>query len=164
MRKYKNHHSIPIKWVTLLFGMVFLFNQKELQAQTISVNGSYISISSNTVIVTDTINNNNTATLANDGTLNIFTINNAGSTQGNGTYNISKIFTNTGTFARGTSTVNYNGTGAQTIIGVNYYNLTTSSARTTNSITYSISGIIGIAGTFNPAATFTSGSNITSGT
>ena len=164
MRKYKNHHSIPIKWVTLLFGMVFLFNQKELQAQTISVNGSYISIGSNTVIVTDTINNNNTATLANDGTLNIFTINNAGSTQGNGTYNISKIFTNTGTFARGTSTVNYNGTGAQTIIGVNYYNLTTSSARTTNSITYSTSGTIGIAGTFSPNATFTSGSNITSGT
>lgn len=143
---------------------IFCLINTDINAQIISNNGAYISITAGTVLGIDTINNTNTAILANDGTINLSTINNAGTTQGNGTYNISKIFTNTGTFSGGTSTVNYNGTGAQTIIGVNYYNLTTSSARATNSITYSTSGIIGIAGAFSPAATFTSGSNITSGT
>jgi hypothetical protein len=158
-----NYGLLQLKWASILWAIFFLVNT-QTNAQIISNNGSYISISSGTVVGADTINNTNSSTLANNGTLNIYTLNNAATTQGNGTYNILKIFTNTGTFSGGTSTVNYNGIVAQTIIGVNYYNLTTSSARTTNNITYSTSGTIGIAGTFSPNATFTNGGNITSGT
>lgn len=60
-----------------------------------------------------------------------------------------------------TSTVNYAGTGAQTIVAQNYGNLTISSARTTNSVTLANGGTIGIAGVFSPTATFTTGNYIT---
>ncbi len=73
-----------------------------------------------------------------------------------GVINVSGSFT-TGTFTCGTGTVNYEGTGAQTITGYNYYNLTTSSARTTNNITLVNAGTIGVAGSFTPSATFTTG-------
>jgi hypothetical protein len=59
------------------------------------------------------------------------------------------------------STVNFNGTGAQTIPAASYNNLTISNARTTNNI--SLSGIINIAGVFNPSATFTSGTYLVTG-
>jgi hypothetical protein len=59
------------------------------------------------------------------------------------------------------STVNFNGTGAQTIPASSYNNLTISNARTTNNI--SLSGIINIAGVFNPSATFTSGTYLVVG-
>lgn len=153
-----------LKYIFFLFVLMIFGLQFSVYAQIISNNGAYISITSGTVAGMDTINNTSTTTLANDGIINISTINNAGTTQGNGTYNISRIFTNTGTFSCGTSSVNYNGTGAQTIIAVNYYNLTTSNARTTNNITYSNTGTIGIAGTFSPNATFTTGGRIITGT
>jgi hypothetical protein len=59
------------------------------------------------------------------------------------------------------STLNFNGSGAQTVPSSSYYNLTLSNARTTNSIT--LSGTIDIAGVFNPSATFTSGNYIVTG-
>lgn len=75
-----------------------------------------------------------------------------------------------GTFTPGTnsytitgSTINFNGTGSQTIPAFTYNNLTVSGARTTNNITYAGSGIIAVAGTFNPAATFTTGGRIITG-
>jgi hypothetical protein len=55
------------------------------------------------------------------------------------------------------NTVNYNGTGAQTVKNVNYYNLGFSGARTTNSIT--INGAVGVAGTLTNSATFTGAGN-----
>ncbi|MFN0158707.1 MAG: invasin domain 3-containing protein [Bacteroidota bacterium] len=61
------------------------------------------------------------------------------------------------------STVEYSGTGAQTIAAENYGNLTVSGARTTANVTLASTGVIGIAGTFNPAATFTTGSYIITG-
>ena len=53
-----------------------------------------------------------------------------------------------------TSTVNYAGSGAQTIGAQAYGNLTISGARTTNSVTFAGAGTIGVAGTFTASATF----------
>ena len=110
-----------MKWLAILLEMVFLFNQQELQAQYISNNGAYVSITSGTVIIADTINNDNTATLVNDGTLAIYTFKNAGTIQGDGTYNFAGNFINTGIFINGTSTVNMNGTSSQNISAANFY-------------------------------------------
>jgi photosystem II stability/assembly factor-like uncharacterized protein len=79
-----------------------------------------------------------------------------------GTIGIAATFSNTATFSGGafvntSSTINYNGTGAQTIIAFNYNHLTISGARTTNNITLASSGTINIAGTFTASATFTDG-------
>lgn len=78
---------------------------------------------------------------------------------------IENTFTNTATYTSGSlvttgSTVDYNGNGAQTIIPINYNNLTISNTRTTNSVTLANGGTIGIAGTFSNTASFTSGNYI----
>ena len=62
-----------------------------------------------------------------------------------------------------TSTVEYNGTGAQTVAAQNYGHLTISGARTTNSVTLASSGTIGVAGTLTASATFTSGGYVNTG-
>ncbi|MCC6252410.1 MAG: hypothetical protein IT238_08120, partial [Bacteroidia bacterium] len=60
------------------------------------------------------------------------------------------------------STVEFNGTGAQTVPGsIDYHNLIISNARTSNNVTFT--GTIGITGTFSPNATFTTGKYITTG-
>ena len=88
-----------------------------------------------------------TRTLANTGTIGV-----AGSfTPGGNTYTI------TG------STIDFNGTGAQTIAAFNYNNLTISQARGANNITLVNGGTIGIAAVFNPTATFTGGNYINTG-
>jgi hypothetical protein len=121
MKNFIQHKILDIKWITILLEMAFLFNQRELRAQYISNDGAHISITSGTVIGADTITNNNTATLINDGTLAIYTLNNAGTTQGDGTYILSGNFINTGIFINGTSTVNMNGTSTQSISAANFY-------------------------------------------
>ncbi len=81
-----------------------------------------------------------------------------------GTIGIAGVFTpGTNAYTITGSTINFNGTGDQTIPAFNYNNLTTSGARTIYYITYSNSGIIGVAGIFNPAATFTTGGRIITG-
>ncbi len=78
-----------------------------------------------------------------------------------GTIGISSTFTpGAGTYTVTGSTVDFNGTGAQSVPAFNFNNLTLSNARTTNSITLINAGTVGIAGTFNPSATFTSGNYI----
>ena len=140
----------------LLYAILMLsLLSAKAKAQFISSSGAYISVSSGTVLSSDTISVNNTSTLANGGTLNIYSITNAGTTQGNGTYNISGLFTNTGTFTCGTSLVNYNGSAAQTVTALNYYNLTVS-ANGTRTITIPSSGTVGIANSFSPATSNTS--------
>ncbi len=57
-------------------------------------------------------------------------------------------------------TVDYFATGAQSVNALNYFNLTISGARTTNSVTLVSSGTIGVSGTFTPSATFTSGNYV----
>jgi Domain of unknown function DUF11 len=85
-----------------------------------------------------------------------------------GTIGIATSFTTSATFTSGTyvitgSTIDYNGTGAETVTAFNYNNLTISGARTTNSVTLSSSGTIGVAGTFSPTATFSSGGYVITG-
>ena len=61
------------------------------------------------------------------------------------------------------TTVDYNGGGAQSVNALNYYNLTISGARTTNNVTLASSGTIGVAASFSNTATFTSGGYVVTG-
>lgn len=79
-----------------------------------------------------------------------------------GTFNPSATFTS-GSYVLTGNTMDFNGTGSQTVPAFNYNNLTVSGARTSNNITFSSSGVIRIPGVFNPSATFTSGQFITAG-
>ena len=105
------------KNVFLIFCALFILLTPRINAQIISNNSAYISILGGTIVGLDSINNDNAATISNDGIISIATINNAGTTRGNGTYNIVGDFSNTGTFLSGTSSVNFYGTGQQTIVG-----------------------------------------------
>lgn len=135
----------------------------------------------------------NGTTNTNDGTLgsisnpfNTITVgNDAGDVLvNNNSINVSTDLSGTGTLTQGTNstlniggtstiavlnatatgnTIEYDGTGAQTIRAVNYYNLTISGARTINNVTLSNTGVIGIAGTFSASASFTSGEYIMTG-
>jgi hypothetical protein len=106
-----------MKSVFFIFCVGFVLSTHEIKAQIISNRAAYISILGGTVVAMDSINIDNTATISNDGIINISTINNEGTTQGNGTYNVVGDFFNTGTFFSGTSNVNFYGLGPQTIGG-----------------------------------------------
>ncbi len=85
-----------------------------------------------------------------------------------GTVGIAGAMTTTATFTSGGyvttgSTINFNGTGAQTVNAFWYNNLTISGAHTANYITLASSDTIRIANTFSPTATFTSGGYVTTG-
>jgi hypothetical protein len=75
-----------------------------------------------------------------------------------------------GTFTPGTnaytitgSTIDFNGSGAQTISAFNYNNLTISGARTVNNVTLASTGTIGIAATFAVTASFAGGGFVVTG-
>lgn len=75
-----------------------------------------------------------------------------------GTIGICQTFTpGAGPFTNTGSTIDYNGTGAQTIAACSYNNLTISQARGANNITLVNGGTINVAGVFSPTMTFTSG-------
>ena len=79
-----------------------------------------------------------------------------------GTIGIAGVFTPgtaTGHTITG-STVNFNGTGAQTVPAFNFNNLTISGVRGVNSVTLVNGGTIGVAGIFSPTATFAGGNYI----
>jgi len=128
---------------------------------TISLTGgggtrdAYIQIGSGTVTTTDlTMAGGNTrAYILFSGTGTLFV---SGSMTGGGITSTAGGGTNAPT----SGTVNFNGTGAQTLPAYNYYNLTTSSARTTNNITFPNSKTIKVANIFNPSATFSTGGYI----
>jgi hypothetical protein len=133
MKNFNQHKMFGIRWSAILIGILFLAMKQEIQAQYISNNGAYVSVSSGTVVSMDNINNDNATTLNNAGTIILNTLINSGATQGNGTYNITGNFTNTGTVAIGASagTVNMIGTSAQIMAmsGVtSLYNLTIDNA------------------------------------
>lgn len=107
---------------------------KTVASGTLSVNGNWavgseaaLNVNNPTVIVAGNIS----------GSGNI--------TSTSGTLSIGGNWTNSGTFIAGTGTVNFNGSGSQTIPALNYYNLTSSS---TGARTLANSGIISISGTF----------------
>jgi hypothetical protein len=105
---------------------------------------------------------NNAAGIVNLNSSGIITsFNNAAATS---TLNISAspvptITTLTATFAG--NTMNYTGTGAQTVKATTYYNLGFSGARDANNIT--INGIVGVAGTLTNIATFGTGNFVLTG-
>ena len=74
-----------------------------------------------------------------------------------GTFTPAATFSGSGQYVVTNNTIDFNGTGAQTVPAFNYNNLTISGARTTNSVTLANGGTIGVAGTFSPTATFTTG-------
>ncbi|MGQ0827629.1 MAG: peptidoglycan DD-metalloendopeptidase family protein [Bacteroidota bacterium] len=106
----------------------------------------------------------NNLTLSGSRTTNSITISSTG------VIRVAAAFTNSAAFTSGSvvatnSTVEYNGTGAQTVIALNYHNLTITGAHGANNVTLASSGTIGIAKAFLPLATFTSGAYVsTSGT
>ena len=133
MKNCSQHKVFSIKRLAILLGLVFFLLLQEMQAQYVSNNGAYVSISSGTVVSMNSITNDNATTLNNAGTIILNTLINSGVTQGNGTYNITGNFTNTGTVAIGdtTGTVNMNGTSEQimTMSGAtSFYNLTIDNA------------------------------------
>ncbi|MGK0327820.1 hypothetical protein [Polaribacter sp.] len=133
MKNFTQHKIFSIKWLVILLGILFLLLKQQMQAQYISNNGAYVSISNGTVVSMDNITNDNATTLNNAGTIILNTLINAGVTQGNGTYTITGNFTNTGTVAIGdtSGTVDMNGTSAQmmTMSGAtSFYNLTINNA------------------------------------
>jgi hypothetical protein len=81
-----------------------------------------------------------------------------------GTVGVAGTFTpGTNTYTITGSTINFNGTGAQTVPAFNYNNLTISAARAANNVTLASSGTIGVAGTLSDTATFTSGGIVSTG-
>jgi predicted outer membrane repeat protein len=91
----------------------------------------------------------NVVTLANSGTIGIAGV-------------FSPIVTGGGYVVIG-STVDFNGSGAQSVPAFNYYNLTISGARAANNVTFAGAGTIGVAGAFTPGAGFTSGGYVVTG-
>jgi len=118
------------KTIAVLTVILFLFNAGST-AQVVSNNGAYISITASTDVVADTVNTDNSTTVANAGTMRLFTLNNSGTAQGNGTYYIARIFSNAGTFTAGSSLVNFNGNINQNIPGLTFNNLTVSGTGST---------------------------------
>lgn len=111
------------------------------------------------------------------GTLTIPSVTVSGTYQNNGTLTVTTALAGTGTFTQGSNatlfiggtisisalaatasgnTVDFNGTAAQNIPAVNYYNLTISGNKGNGAITLASSGTIGVAGTFSVTATSTS--------
>ncbi|MEW5797471.1 MAG: fibronectin type III domain-containing protein [Bacteroidota bacterium] len=78
-----------------------------------------------------------------------------------GTIGIAGVLAHSASFTSGglaftNSSIDFNGTGSQTIPAFNYHNLTISGTRTTNNVTLAPS-TIGISGIFSPSATFAGG-------
>ncbi len=115
MQHFAPHKVFGFKWTSFFLGIFFLLLIQEVQAQYVSNNGAFISISNTTVVGMDTLNNSAVATLANNGTLNITSINNAGNTFGDGTYMITGDFVSSGTFLSEAGAVYMKGTLAQTM-------------------------------------------------
>ncbi len=83
------------------------------------------------------------------------------------TLTLSATFTGAGNYVNTGNTIDYNGTGAQTVVtsgnGSFAYNNLTISGTHAGNVTFSSTGTIGIMGAFNPNASFSSGSYVRTG-
>ncbi|MCC6180441.1 MAG: hypothetical protein IT237_01265, partial [Bacteroidia bacterium] len=121
-----------------------------------TITGSTIDYNGNGLSQTVTAFNYNNLTISQYRDIKSVTLANSG------TIGIAGVFSNTATFSSGAfvvtgSTVNYNGTSSQTIIGFNYNNLTISGARTTNNVTLANGSTIKVLSSFSHTATYTTG-------
>jgi hypothetical protein len=130
MKNLNIHTVFRLREINILLLLLFFALNLEIQAQYISNNGAYISISNGTSIGMDIISNENDATLSNNGILSISTILNNGNIAGGGIYNITGNIISTGGFISPSGTVNMQGTLAQTMEmgATTFYNLTIDNA------------------------------------
>ena len=85
MKNFKQHKISGSNGPAILLVLFFLIQILETQAQHISNNGTYISITTGTFIGMDSITNYNSATLVNNGTITITTVNNSATIENNET-------------------------------------------------------------------------------
>jgi len=113
--------------ISIVFACILLFIQSNsLKAQVINNNGAAISVTNNTFVQGDTLENT-AGTIINDGTISLTGhYINIGTTGGNGVYNLQGNWTNTGVFNPGLSSVYFIGNKNQIITstgGELFYNL-----------------------------------------
>ncbi|PQB06739.1 hypothetical protein BST83_05905 [Polaribacter filamentus] len=97
MKNFTQYKILGSNGHFILLVLFFLIQILETQAQYISNNGTYISITNGTVVGMDSITNYNSATLVNNGTLTIITVNNTATIENNETLATATI-NNSGTF------------------------------------------------------------------
>lgn len=165
--------------ITLVAGSVIEYEATVAQAVTtrtyegLTISGNSTKTISGTVTVNQGLVINSTATLVHNATTLTVTGNISGAgnlTTTSGTINIAGDFTLTGTYTRGTGTVNYNKAGTQIVNGIAYNNLTISGSgakslqgnATVNAILLLTAGTLNInskaltlAGTFSASGTGT---------
>ncbi len=112
----------------IVYFILFSLHTVSPFAQILINNGAISNITTGTFATAGSLENT-TGTITNSGTLTLsgnLTNSSTGNLTGNGTYKIGDDWSNTGTFNEGTSTVNFNGSTAQTIGGSesDFYNLT----------------------------------------
>ena len=97
MKNFKQHKILRSNGPAILLVLFFLIQIRATQAQQISNNGTYISVTTGTFIGMDSITNYNSATLVNNGTITITTVNNSATIENNETLATTTI-NNAGTF------------------------------------------------------------------
>jgi hypothetical protein len=97
MKNFKQHKILGSNGSVILLVLFFLIQILQIQAQHISNNGAYISVTTGTFIEMDSITNYNNATLVNNGTLTLTQFNNSANVENNETLATTTI-NNSGTF------------------------------------------------------------------
>lgn len=126
-------HYIPIhfsnKFFTLLISLILFSYVIEIKAQVVNIKSAFVSIEAGTIVSMDSINNDISSTVSNEGSMNFYSLNNGGNIKGNGFYYVKGDFINSGIFTANSSTVNFIGSIVQTISGLSnimFNNLTIS--------------------------------------
>lgn len=133
-----SHSKIPgiLLKTLVVFGLLLMFIQNStLKAQVINNEGAAISITNGATLQGDTLENNSSGIIENNGTLglrgNFYNL--SGTTEGNGFYNLEGNWVNTDIFT-GNSTVIFMGDSVQTISstgGEMFYNFRVANSATT---------------------------------
>ena len=123
-----------------------------VKGSTINFNGTaaqtVTAFTYNNLTISGTRSSGTSVTLA-TGTINV-----------GGTFSASARFRGGGGYITTGNTMNFNGTGAQTVPAFSYATLSINGTRTGN---VTLSGTINVSGAFNPSATFTSGAYVVTG-
>jgi hypothetical protein len=120
-----------LKRIAMFCVVLLMINGENISAQVISNNGAVITISSGTVVDKVLDVENTSGTITNDGTINL-----------------TRNWTNGGTYSSTSGTVDYNGSGSQTVAGLSYFHLLLSTSGTkTLSASASVAGNLTLSGT-----------------